>query len=160
MVYDDNSESSNELNTKDSFAFILLQKLVKNFNSVFLLTGGFKNFFTKYQKLCESTNVETNFFSLNFASNNYNNNILYNSSKNLSLNERNDNDVQNGNTDFQYNMYLSRKLDFNNEKIIKVIDHEDNEKIKLELRTPTKILDFLYLGSQEDALCELTMKVS
>ena len=89
VVYDDNSESSNELNPKDSFAYILLQKLVKNFNSVFLLTGGFKNFFTKYQKLCESTNIETNFLSLNFSSNinNNANNILYNSSKNLSLNE-------------------------------------------------------------------------
>lgn len=39
-----------------------------------------------------------------------------------------------------------------------VDDNDDNDEVSL-IRKPTKILDFLYLGSQEDALSEPTMKV-
>lgn len=44
-------------------------------------------------------------------------------------------------------------VEANNESIQKNVNSEKT------IREPTKILDFLYLGSQEDALSEITMKV-
>ncbi len=130
-----------------------MEKLAKNFNAVFLLIGGFKSFFTEYQKLCESTNLESNFFS-NFTSND---NKLFHSSKKFLINDKNIIKELNCTTEFQYKLYQS---DLNESKMNKVIDHKYKEINNIDLKTPTKILDFLYLGSQEDALSELMMKVS
>lgn len=62
-----------------------------------------------------------------------------------------DADIQKASVDAS--MSSANMVEANNESIQKNVNSEKT------IREPTKILDFLYLGSQEDALSEITMKV-
>jgi hypothetical protein len=62
-----------------------------------------------------------------------------------------DADIQKANVDASISS--ANMIEANNESIQKNVNSEKT------IREPTKILDFLYLGSQEDALSEITMKV-
>lgn len=82
---------------------------------------------------------------------------MLNSYKSTFLNEEDTND-QDEILDSQCKSNIPKKLYIDRAEIIK-FDTEDKEKDKKELKTPTKILDFLYLGSQEDALSQIKLKV-
>ena len=82
---------------------------------------------------------------------------MLNSYKSTFLNEEDTND-QDEILDSQCKSNIPKKLYIDGAEIIK-FDTEDKEKDKKELKTPTKILDFLYLGSQEDALSLIKLKV-
>jgi hypothetical protein len=58
VVYDKNSEHSNQLEG-DSLALILLEKLAQKFKSVSFLICGFERFHAKYPNLCEQLQVSS-----------------------------------------------------------------------------------------------------
>ena len=149
VVYDTNTENTNQLDKKKSFAFILLDKLVKRFKSISFLIGGFENFIKSNLNLCESTCISQSTLSLNKMIVEYNHTKL---EMNSSLNASNE-------TEFE--SLIQESLDLDNKK--KELSKSTNEPAifdEKEIRSPTKILNFLYLGSQEDALSESTMKVN
>jgi len=51
VVYDAQSEHTNQLDEDKSFAYILLQRLVQKFKNVSFLTGGFANFKLEHSAL-------------------------------------------------------------------------------------------------------------
>ncbi len=142
VVYDYDSEHSNQLESKNSFAFILLEKLAKKFKSTSFLNGGFLNFKLNYPEQIESTNHSQN------SSNNLDEQPY--GQMNLSLPT-----TPHYVKDSLCQKFLIDNKDDNVDKILYQCHDKKTEKLK----TPTKILDFLYLGSQEDALSESTMKV-
>ena len=81
--------------------------------------------------------------------------VEYNHTKlemNSSLNASNETEIES---------LIQESLDLDNKK--KELSKSTNEPAifdEKEIRSPTKILNFLYLGSQEDALSESTMKVN
>ena len=62
VVYDQQSEHSNQLISGKSLAFILLQKLVEKFKNVSFLTGGFLNFKLKHPNLSKLKFLINNLF--------------------------------------------------------------------------------------------------
>jgi len=162
VVYDHESEHTNQLDFNESFAPILLNKLANKFKSVSFLIGGFVNFNSKYPNLCEKSESSLNYSSSmdispssaacsssEFSSPNKDNEeisfIKPKLSQSLSANESSTSNNNNTSND-------SKKVDLF--QFLSPVSHS-SENI---LREPTKILDFLYLGSQEDSLSEKTMK--
>ena len=240
VVYDHESEHSNQLNINDSFALILLHKLAQKIKSVSFLIGGFVNFNSKYQDFCLSTPLITvnspksitspsscvsSLTTTPISSNSSSASIYENSSthrKNLlspmyfngSINEASKNSDSTTTTPspaatpvkvtpkihaplthsishydargepskfilaasylklpsmpMTYGLSVSSfdtlapncTSSFNfdtNPKMIKPLSA--SAELPQMIRTPTKILNFLYLGSQEDALSQATMNV-
>lgn len=162
VVYDHTSEHTNQLEQTDSFAPILLNKLTQKFKSVSFLIDGFVNFYSKYPHLCERSTVNV-YHSLSmeispssaacssseFSSpSNSTEDILFLKPKlNQSLSTSESSTFQ-----LQQQLATSSRSD-----IFQYLSPitQSNENV---LREPTKILDFLYLGSQEDSLSEKSMK--
>jgi hypothetical protein len=215
VVYDTNSEHTNQLDGDKSFAFILLQKLVEKFKSVSFLIGGFENFKLDYEYLCKPSQQTLSSSSSSTVINNDNSSNCSSANttplsalptttnrfipSGLSLTLALSSPIQLNKHDIlsptlpspirakpnQLNHSLSTYCvdDFKKNATSSFIDADisktncdssmtnasvsetNNENIQKNvnsektIREPTKILDFLYLGSQEDALSEITMKV-
>lgn len=197
VIYDYNSEHTNQLDLDHSFAVILLKKLVqKKFKSVSFLIGGLCSFQQEYPYLVVSLSTVSNEESssrpappsltigeLNFnlttspTSNlsrmkqfKFNHSLSsYDVDKTSCLKSLNSltsacgNNMLNSNNN---NMHLSfpSKEDINHSIAAAVLtpsvgDLDNNISKSIQSQPITKILDFLYLGSQEDALSQTTMKV-
>ncbi|CAF0762081.1 unnamed protein product [Brachionus calyciflorus] len=174
VVYDHKSEHSNQLDFENSFTILLLKKLAQKFKSVSFLIEGFVNFNRMHPHLCESlqetmppstpvklypilsvTSEATpspkesdiigkpNIFSLKPKQLRLNHSL---SSYGIDLNSSSNSAVSSLSSLISEN---EPKSQFNN----LASPTEDTQPLK----EPTKILDFLYLGSQEDALSETSM---
>lgn len=166
VVYDHQSEHTNQLDQTESFAPILLNKLTQKFKSVSFLIGGFVNFFSKHPHLCERSTVNV-YHSLSmdispssaacssseFSSpSTSNDDVLFLRPKlNQSLSTHESSTFTNNSSSNLTQQAASRSDLF---QFLSPIT-QTNENV---LREPTKILDFLYLGSQEDSLSEKTMR--
>ena len=176
----------------DSFALIILYKLVQRFKSVSFLSGGFVCFQAKFSHLCEASPVRSaplllaggTFPSLSSFGANYSASSSQASSTSNSLSttpieqlfgaissappigyylecdeqaRRNQPNVAEckSNNNNNNNNNTSNLMQTHNENYTQPDPTQD-----LVIREPTNILDFLYLGSQEDALSKLTMNVS
>ncbi len=157
VVYDHESEHTNQLDSIESFAPILLSKLAQKFKSVSFLIGGLVNFNSKYPHLCErnsfnvyqSTSMDISPSSAACSSSEFSSPSIINEEMQFIKPKLNHSLSSCDASDSTF--VPSNDLTSNNNK--GNIFHFENA-----LREPTKILDFLYLGSQEDSLSEITMK--
>jgi protein-tyrosine phosphatase len=126
-----------DINDYHSFILDLLHKFTNKFDSVSFLIGGMVNFKDNYKHMCQSlTHLEKEITQTNSSRHSLPSfsTSLLNNAKNIDKNN-NDNisdDISSG--------------------------AEQQSTTPATLRHPTKILNFLYLGSEEDALCYETMK--
>lgn len=152
VVYDHESEHTNQLDNSESFAPILLNKLTQKFKSVSFLSGGFVNFNSKYPHLCERPTVA----------------LFHNNSMDISPSS-----AACSSSEFSPPVIHNDEILFSKSKLSQSLSSSDSTKAsKIDLfqflspvshtenvlREPTKILDFLYLGSQDDSLSEKAMK--
>ncbi len=183
VVYDKNTEHSNQLADQDTdaFAFILLTKIAHKFKSVSFLSGGFVDFHHNYPILCSITGPSTRHTSTAPTSPETTPSVstekLLTAMEPISaeLNKRLKKHVLNhsiSSYDTTSEFFRATSLNLAKSAYSTVLDtvpgHSSSEKedspaafstpSSPAIREPTKILNYLFLGSQEDALSSATLK--
>ncbi len=187
VVYDKHTEHTNQLaeaadQDTDAFVFILLTKIAQKFKSVSFLSGGFVNFQENYSELCSINTSYSRQTSTTPTSPNVSSATGTPSEKTpttmeplcIDLNKRFKKHVFNHSissfdktNDFFRNTSLNLLKNTYSAIIDTIPSHSgsDSNSPKISnttpgspvIREPTKILSYLYLGSQDDALSSATL---
>lgn len=141
VVYDQKSEHTNQLDLDNSFPILLLKKLAQKYKSVSFLIEGFVNFERMYPELCESTSgLYLPIVSLDAACKPKHLRLKHSlSSYVIDLNSSSNSAVSSASSEHEPKLQVNY--------LASPTEHHSQPHTE-----PTKILDFLFLGSQENAL--------
>lgn len=144
VVYDQKSEHTNQLDLDNSFPILLLKKLAQKYKSVSFLIEGFVNFERMYPELCESaTGFHVPVLCVDAAC----------KPKHLRLKHSLSSYVIDLNSSSNSAVSSASSLLSDHEPKIQV-NYLASPDLAQPRSEPTKILDFLFLGSQENALSQ------
>ena len=158
VVYDQKSEHTNQLDFENSFTILVLKKLAQKFKSVSFLIEGFDNFERMYPNLCESSSECTGVLCLPNFDTSPSVKLLesFSKPKHLRLNHSLSSYIIDLNS--SSNSALSSSTSSDNEPKFFINYLVSPSEDKQPINEPTKILDFLYLGSQDNALCQQSLE--
>lgn len=211
VVYDHQSEHTNQLDADHSFACILLRRLASKYHSVSFLTGGLVQFNQLHPNLCQQSALNslssTHIVPVVVVNTNSNSTIEEETTNNKPVQDNSSNQqsapnwlstirpkqMRFGYSLSTFGLNLSALSTSSSSNTLSsascslltaepatalsssssaasslgsfnfgasvVAGSDDEAKSAQANKGPTEILSFLYLGSQEDALCEQTLKV-